>query len=375
MRIVIVGTGFAGLTACMHLKNKLTNDEHDLIVISDCDYFLFRPSLIWVPFAERELDEISIPLQPLFQKHGIPFIQKKVEKISPKSQTIYLEENEAVHYDYLIIATGATLDFSAIPGNISFYPSFYTMDSALDVRKRLTSLKDNANIVIGCCPKNPNPLPSYEFTFELHAYFLKLRKQVNIHYFTYEETLASFYPDKLQKTMKNLFHDRNIPYYTSTKVESVTDRHIVLANKIKLPYDELFVLPPYKGASFLFHSGIPHENGLVKVDESMQSIEWKNIFVVGDSSLLSVKQKLKSGRAAELQGKIAAENVWERIHGRAKTLYYKDELMSIMETGTAGGMMVIEHSPFQIKLSGPLFHYLKLLFEAYYLQKIESFRP
>lgn len=82
-KIIIVGGNFAGLTSALELKRKLKH-RHEIIMISKSPVFLFIPSLIWVPFGERELKDITIPLERVTRKKGVRLIIAEVTKILPE---------------------------------------------------------------------------------------------------------------------------------------------------------------------------------------------------------------------------------------------------------------------------------------------------
>ena len=113
-RIVIIGSNFAGYTAAMKLQEELKG-EHAITVISKSPDFLFMPSLIWVPFGLREREQITIPLEPLYEKKGIRFVLETVDRIDLAQRTVHTEKG-FYGYDYLVIATGPELAYDAIPG-------------------------------------------------------------------------------------------------------------------------------------------------------------------------------------------------------------------------------------------------------------------
>jgi hypothetical protein len=57
------------LLAC-HRYHLLGRDVN-VRVISASDLFLFNPSLIWVPFGLRAPKDISFPVAPTFERHGV----------------------------------------------------------------------------------------------------------------------------------------------------------------------------------------------------------------------------------------------------------------------------------------------------------------
>lgn len=373
MKVVIIGAGFGGLQACFRLRSLLKERKDEIILISDIDYFLFRPSLIWVPFGERKISDISLPLKAIIEKQNITFIHQRVTNISPYKQMVELNNNETVYYDYLLIASGAELDFQQIDGDTKKIHSIYTIDSVLKTKQEIQKISDGDSIVIGSCSGNPNPSPSYEFIFELHAYLKKKNINASFTYFTSENQLLNFADSKSREYITALMNEKGIKYFTDTMITKMTDRHIQLSNNHILPYNFLLVVPRYKGAPFIFTSEqLHHENGLLRVKETLQSEEWENIFVVGDACILPKRERIKSGRAAELQGSTAAENIFLKMMNHVKQKNYEDQLVSILETGTDGAMLSVLTKHFEIHTNGSTPHVMKVMFEKYFLQKIKG---
>jgi len=84
-------------------------------VISDLDRFIFIPSLPWVSMGWRRPKDITLPLDKILKPKGIEFIHQEALGIDPDSSKVITKEGE-FSYDYLIIATGPALVFSAVPG-------------------------------------------------------------------------------------------------------------------------------------------------------------------------------------------------------------------------------------------------------------------
>jgi len=114
-RIVIVGTSFAGYTAALELK-ELVGDNHDITVIANTHTFLFFPSLIWYPFGLRKEKDITFDVRPIYQSHGIEFLEQEVSGFLPAENQVLLKEGALLSYDYLLIGTGPKVDYDYIPG-------------------------------------------------------------------------------------------------------------------------------------------------------------------------------------------------------------------------------------------------------------------
>lgn len=128
-RIVVLGAGIAGHTAALILKHKL-GKNHRVVVMSPLDRYQWIPSNIWVGIGQMTANQVSFPLEPVYRKKGIEFIQGKATAIHPEGDgengTPYVtfeftsgqnpQQEGKVEYDFLINATGPKLNFQATEG-------------------------------------------------------------------------------------------------------------------------------------------------------------------------------------------------------------------------------------------------------------------
>ncbi len=375
MRIVILGGGFGGLNAALLLGKALQSTPHEIVLLSDAPCFLFRPSLIWVPFNKRQIKEISFPLNEILQKVRVQFMQKRVVSILPKEKQILCENGTRLIYDYLIIATGAVPAWEQIEGLKGNTASVYNAHAALQTKRRVGEIKVGQPIVIGVAQQNSSQGMAYEFLFELHAFLHERNVQCPITFFTYEKELFNHKGKKVTLILEKHMKEKQISHYSDVSITKVEPGCLQLSNGVSLPYSFSLILPPYKGAEFIFASpDLDHENGLLVTNKGLQSTQWENIYVVGDANAM---KEYKSGRAAEVQGKIAARNILNRIQGHSRQQEYHPDMLYVMELGTDGGMFVIrypgsrEGTPyFEWAVDGYLPHLMKLAFEKYYSWKL-----
>ncbi|MFK2826913.1 FAD-dependent oxidoreductase [Bacillus sp. B190/17] len=370
MRIVIIGSGFGGLNAAIEIRKKLTSPQHEIIVVADKAQFVFRPSLIWLPFHKHRLNKMTFPLRPTFEKAGITFIEKCVQALMPKQNHILCKDDEIIEYDYLIVATGASPDWARIEGLEGRSASIYGISTALQTRKKVKEIKEKDPIVIGVGQGNPNQGIAYEFLFELEAYLHEHRLECPLTFFTYEEELFNGKGKEPTERLERLLEKKQVTYYCNVSIERADDESIYLTNGKQLPHSFLFVLPPYKGVDCIFAStDLEHDHGILPVHDTLQSIQWKNIYVIGDANNM---KGTKSGRAAELQGTLAAENIIKQIQ-QEPLQSFQEDTMYFMELGKAGAMLVmdkpVKEGVFQWAISGMMPHIMKRAFEKYYLLK------
>jgi len=90
MKVLVIGGNFAGMTAAIEVKKKL-KDKATVTVIDRNPDFLFIPSLIWVPFGRRNVDQISIQRKNVFQKAGVEFVQTLALSVDPDAKVVTTE--------------------------------------------------------------------------------------------------------------------------------------------------------------------------------------------------------------------------------------------------------------------------------------------
>src|SRR6516162_3333768 len=113
-KVLVLGGNFAGLTAALAVRHELHGDV-DVRVVAASEEFLFNPSLIWLPFGKRRPADITFPLAPTFEPHGVDFVPAEATAIDLASQKVTATSG-AYDYDYLVIATGYRNNFAAVPG-------------------------------------------------------------------------------------------------------------------------------------------------------------------------------------------------------------------------------------------------------------------
>ena len=124
-RVVVLGSGVAGHTAAAFARRWLGRDD-SVTVVSPSDLYNWIPSNIWVGVGLKQPQQVTFPLRPVYERHGIEFVHAAAREIHPEgdsgSQTPFVVAADAsgatttVPYDYLINATGPRLRFDKTEG-------------------------------------------------------------------------------------------------------------------------------------------------------------------------------------------------------------------------------------------------------------------
>jgi len=106
-RIVIAGAGFGGLKLARHLANE----PFQVVLIDKNNFHSFQPLFYQVATAGIEPSAISFPLRKIFQGYrNIHVRMARVKRVMPAEQEIETSIGN-LHYDYLVLATGAGNNF------------------------------------------------------------------------------------------------------------------------------------------------------------------------------------------------------------------------------------------------------------------------
>lgn len=114
MNIVILGAGYAGMTAAVSLAARTKGREDVRItVVNATERFTERLRLHQVA-SGQELADLRIP--ELLGETKAEFVRGWVTGIDAAARTVRIDDERVLHYDALVYALGAVTDTAAVPG-------------------------------------------------------------------------------------------------------------------------------------------------------------------------------------------------------------------------------------------------------------------
>ena len=120
-RVVVLGAGISGHTAAAFARAWLGR-EHTVTVVSPREDNNRVPSNIWVGVGLMPPEKVVFPLRPVYERHGIEFVQAAATEIRPEGDAadstpyVVTDGGGRVPYDFLVNATGPRLRFDRTPG-------------------------------------------------------------------------------------------------------------------------------------------------------------------------------------------------------------------------------------------------------------------
>jgi NADH:ubiquinone reductase (H+-translocating) len=133
--VVIVGGGFAGLSAARSLRRALVR----ITIVDQRNHHLFQPLLYQVATAALNPGDIAYPIRAVLRRQrNARTILARVEGIDLAARTVRLDDG-ALPFDYLVLATGATHSYFGQDEWAAWAPGLKTIEDALEVRRRVLS--------------------------------------------------------------------------------------------------------------------------------------------------------------------------------------------------------------------------------------------
>ena len=142
-RVVIVGAGFAGLSAA----RALARAPVDLTVIDRHNYHLFQPLLYQVATAALTPAEIAEPIRGVLRgQDNARVFMDEVTGIDTGARCVHTKRGARVGYDTLVLATGARHSYFGKDHWAAHAPGLKTIDDAFHLRQRILSAFEKAEM-------------------------------------------------------------------------------------------------------------------------------------------------------------------------------------------------------------------------------------
>jgi len=401
-RIVILGAGIGGVSMAYEMKETV-GKKHDVTVISDTPTFHFVPSNVWIPPRWRKPEDLKIELAPVMKKKGIEFIQKAAAKVDPVNNQVQLDDNSAVAYDFLIIATGPRLAFDEIPG---LGPDGYTssvchVDHAAVAAEHLDKFMENPGpIVVGAVQGASCFGPAYEYLMILETELRKrkIRDKVPMTFVTSEPYIGHLGLGGVGDTkglLESALRDKTIKWITNARVDKIEPGLIFVTEvdeegkdkkKHELPFKHSMMLPAFTGVDAVRRvdaEGLVNARGFVLVDEHQRNRTFKNIYSIGVCIAIPPVEKTplpvgapKTGYMIESMVTATAHNIADELAGKEPTHKATWNALCLADFGDTGvaflAMPQIPPRNTPWSAEGKWVHLAKIGFEKYFMRKIRK---
>ena len=335
--VVIVGAGFAGLSAV----GKLRNAGLHVTVIDQHLYSTFQPLLYQVATGGLNPGDVAYPVGGFTARRNARYIRGDLVAIDHTARVARLAGGREIGYDYLILATGVSANYFGVQGAAENTFGLYTRTDAIVLRD---------HIMNGFEWLSADPDGRREFAVtvvgggatgvELAGTLGELRNNVlratfpdvdpaRLHIRLVEtapELLMPFHP-KLREYTRRQLVKRGIDIRVNTTIREVTRDQVLLADgtwhRSDLTVWTGGVAAPGSDASW----GLPRgKAGRIIVGPDLRVQGTDRIFATGDIGLDQENPSPQLAQPAIQQGRHAAEQIIHLLRGEpTEPFHYHDK--------------------------------------------------
>ncbi|MFB6123284.1 MAG: NAD(P)/FAD-dependent oxidoreductase [Haloferacaceae archaeon] len=371
-RVLVVGGGTGGTVLANRLAEKLGDEvdagEVEIRLVNDGPDHVYKPVYLYVAFGQREPADALRPLSDLLSPR-VALDVDRVTDVDTDAKRVTRRDGGPLDYDYLVLATGATLVPEETPGLVEGGHHFYGPDGAETLRDALATF-DGGRVVLSVvgtphmCPAAP-----VEFTLMVEDWFRErgLRDDVEIHYTYPIERLHG--KASISEWAAPRFADRDVVTHTDFVVEAVDPDAATLhaESGASLDYDLLVAIPPHRGDDLVVESDLGDE-GWVEVDRhTLEATGAEDVYAIGDATTAPAP---KAGSVAHYEAGVVAERLAAAVRGHVPTATYDGKTICFMEAGMDDATYVsfdYENEPV-MREENSFVHWAKLAYnESYWL--------
>ncbi|MEM0373032.1 MAG: FAD/NAD(P)-binding oxidoreductase [Sulfolobaceae archaeon] len=368
MRFLILGAGYAGLTAAYRIRERDKNAE--IMVISRSK--IVRENTIFPLLLTDEItiEETEFDAEIALKKRGIKFVEAEVKEILPESNEVKTSKG-TFDYDYLFIALGGAYEenFEKINGHEHAF-MHHTLEGFLGLKKALNEAENGVRIFVGNTSNSPIEGPSYEVAL-ISEYLLRKRGIKGEVYLATQSPRGVFgaipIPSVSEKANEYFEKKRGIKVLKGKPVKEVRKGKVVLVDGTEVEADIISILPPISAPEVVKRANLTKGEFIDVEFPTFRSKKYKNIFGLGDGAMGMFPAK--TARNAM----ISAENAVASIYGGN---YYVQGILCVIAGGDDSGLLRFDNGKLSFVISRNLLSvkkiYSKLLVDTEFDLKIHA---
>lgn len=391
MRVVILGGGFAGISAALELGRLTRADQTvEVHLVNNENYFVFQPLLPEVVSCDIEPTHILNPIRLLCP--DVHFHCAAVDEVDLAGRIVALVGSDerrvrTLPYDHLIWCLGLKMDLSKVPGMTEHAFPLKTLGDAFELRNHIVGLLEEAEL------EEDTLLRQQLLTVvtvgggfsgvETAAAINDMIKSVLP---LYPRARASGCRSVLAHSGERILQDldsalsvfaqgklraRGVEVLLKTRVSEATAAGVTLSTGHSIAAGTVVCTIGSRQQDLVHRLKLPIEHGRIVVDDFMKVPGSHNMWAIGDAARVP---NLTTGipcpptaQYAIMQGVQCARNVLAAIRGRSLSPFRYAERGQLAAVGRHSGVGRV----MGVKVSGPLAWYL---WRSVYWMKLPGLR-
>lgn len=340
--VVIIGAGFAGLTAAKRLRNAPVR----ITLVDKNNYHTFQPLLYQIAIAGLVPSQVAYPLRTIFRdQKNLTFQMGEVTSIDFEAKFVKLN-GSVIAYDYLILAVGGETNFFGMDSVKENGLQLKDIESAVETRNHLLKMFEKASreadpdkrksmltfVVVG---GGPTGVETSGALAELISHVVKKEypaldvREARVLLLEAGNALIASYPDELREATLRLVKKKNVEVMFNAKLTDYNGQRVLLADGTEIKSNTLIWTAGVKASGITSRLGVQVAgSGRVRAEATLQLPDHPEVYVLGDAAYLENGngQPLPMlSTVAIQQGNVSADNIVRAIKGvEQKQFHYKD---------------------------------------------------
>jgi sulfide:quinone oxidoreductase len=354
-RIVSAGGGAAGLTVASRLAKRL--DGAEIVLVEPREEHNYQPGFTLIGAGVKSASYVTLRTLD-YVASNVRWVKESVAEFDPVGNKIVTDKNTQLPYDFLVVATGLTLDYAAIEG---MSPSLIGREGIASVYAGPDAAEKSWQALAKFCETGGTSLfgrPATEmkcagaplkqtFLADDHLRRKGTRGKTEIVYNAHNPALFSV--PKVDAKVRELFARQGFKTNFShvlTRIDPA--RHVATfatpGGPVELKWDFINVIPPMRAPAAVRNSPLPWQSGAfaadgwIEVDKAtLRHARFANVFGVGD---INGVPKGKTAASVKWQAPVAVDHLVGTITGKGGTEFYNGYTSCPLITRIGQAMLV-----------------------------------
>ncbi len=292
-KILIVGGGFAGITAAREMAKKAP--KADITLISNRSYFEYYPALYRILSGMSPI-EVCVPLEDILPEN-VTIAKDTISKIDPVAKEV-TGELGVYQYDDLILALGSEVNYFGIKDAPTNTYRFGTTNSAIQLKNRMITLfeeyvtEENPKHKLHVVIVGGGPV-GVELSGSLSIFMHRLARKYNVDRSAMKVTLVDSgprvlgrFPEQVSKRVQKRLESIGVKLSLGCAISEIQHQQVCLPAENILADTIVWTAGTKPNSLYKDIPGIilDEKSKRVVVDDFLGAKDLSNIYVLGDGA-------------------------------------------------------------------------------------------
>ena len=230
-RVLILGAGYGGIFAAAHLCKE--NEHYSISLIDKNPYLQLSQQIPYIISGSKRQEDVTAKISELFANEmragHLEFIQAVVDGIDLENQTVRVSAHQKkereiteYQYDYLIVSLGSDNQYFNIAGAKENSLPFRSVQDALEIKEKLSTLPENSIIVIGGGgPTGVSLAAALSESQPVNS------KKIQVKIIEASNNLLPGWDPRLSKSSQKVLSSKGIKILTERTIKKITSRSVI----------------------------------------------------------------------------------------------------------------------------------------------------